>query len=120
MNCPFCQQSCVASSYYDLMANPSPPVSGWKCERHPYTVEILSTPDEQYYIYDFICSRGIEAGQYQEFTLEYCKFKSGDSFSLREGNRKRRGPYIIELDFIPEYITPDNIDKKLSTLLVWS
>jgi hypothetical protein len=52
--------------------------------------------------------------------LEYCKFKSGDSFSLREGNRKRRGPYIIELDFIPEYITPDNIDKKLSTLLVWS
>ena len=124
MKCVFCEQKCQMTSLADDDRNKSWP-DKWKCDHHTVPVE--------YWTYKF------SFGKEQPFNIRYCFkviYKSGMYriyYQIDNGLLSKKNPIcfrvekqfpnislILELDFLPLNITPENILEKLPTLILFS
>ena len=106
--CFFCQQPCQISTYYQL--DPKGRIKGWKCDRHAHTIQYLAIPDATYYAFMFT----IWLDQ-REYSIEAYKLPQGEQWELKQGSKT-----ILHFDYIPPNLTPDNIDGRLKTLIIFS
>jgi len=95
---------------YHHQLSPDGQLKGWRCARHAHPVEYIALPDATYYAWYFTCWH-----RDKELSVESYKLPQGEQWELKKGSA-----LIIHLDFLPEHITPDNIDQKIRTLLVFS
>lgn len=113
MNCYFCQQPCQENK--NLSSEPSvtgDTWQGWLCDRHVRPVSYIKVSDGSFYAFYY---EGMYKGV--SFTAEYYKLPDGDSFELRS---KVGGQIILQFQWLPPFLTPDNIDQRLPTLLTFS
>lgn len=111
--CFYCQQDCTL-----FMRTQDEVKMRGHCERHLHKIYCSSDPQtgvqtSTYYI------------TYQErsYRIKCYKLKETASWELTAyvcSDRVWQWKLIIRLDFLPAHITPDNIDKKLPTLLLFS
>lgn len=103
MICVYCQQECEA--YQDV--NTSFPA--WNCRNHPMLVQFLEVePEDQW-----ACTYAV----YYRDTLLYVEvynFPRSQQWILREGSKT-----VIQFDYLPK-LTPDNINHRIATLIVFS
>jgi hypothetical protein len=104
MNCPYCQCPCTAIE--DVRTS----YPGWLCAKHPHLVQLLEVEPGCYALtYSVSYHRRI-------FFVEVYKLPNNNiCWSLREGSK-----VAVKFDYIPPQLTPDNIDQRLPTLLVFS
>lgn len=105
MICFYCNRECKKNN--DLSATPT----GWEyCDNHPITVHFLITIDGW---------AGLYRVYYKELSLavQILKFFSEDKQIWR---LKHDGKIIVEFDFLPKNLTPDNIYDKIDTLITFS
>lgn len=107
MRCAFCRKPCHISTHYQLGPGE---LYGWKCERHAHPVEYIAIPDATHYAFMFT----VWLDQH-EYSIEAYKLPQGEQWELREGSS-----LIIHFDYIPSNLTPDNIDGRLKTLILFS
>jgi hypothetical protein len=89
-----------------------------ECARHPHKVYCSNDPsstyyaDHQGYTYRVECYKLNETARWELTAL------------VRDESDRHKNVFIwkpvIALDFLPSHITPDNINQKLPTLLVFS
>ena len=108
VRCHFCQRPCQVSSYYQLEAKGQ--LKGWRCNHHAHPVEYIAIPDATYYAFMFTVWQ-----DQHEYSVEGYKLPQGEQWELREGSS-----LILHFDYIPNNLTPDNIDGRLKTLIVFS
>ena len=108
VNCVYCQQPCQTSTVYQL--DPNGHLKGWRCDRHAHEIQYVAVPSAEYYAFFYTL-------RYREFNLsvECYKLPHGDTWELHDGDK-----ILMKLSFIPAQLTPDNIDGRLPTLLVFS
>lgn len=121
MNCPFCQQECPTSNYFTYASDPG--AKGFKCLNHQYRVELIERSIALTHTCYYVVSRPSvkHPDQFDEFLVGYqWNDKNEGLFQIWEGNLKRSSTHhILKLEFVPWHITPDNIDKKISTILTF-
>lgn len=106
--CDYCQQTCQESNYHQLSKGGR--LRGWKCDRHTHTVEYIAVPDAEHYAFTYsLWYRD------KELSVEAYKLPQDERWELHEGEK-----VIFRLDYLPEGLTPDNIDRRLPTLLIFS
>lgn len=108
VRCYYCQKPCRISNYYYLEAKGQ--LKGWKCDNHAHPVEYIAIPDATYYAFMFTLW-----SEEHEYSVEGYKLPQGEQWELREGSS-----LILHFDYIPPNLTPDNIDGRLKTLIVFS
>ena len=88
----------------------------WICNNHPYATRHMSTSFYQESYGHWARYQG------KEYFIHYIRdFDGKESFQVSHQNDKMDVMVeVLSLDFIPKHITPDNIDQKLPTLLIFS
>ncbi len=107
-HCHYCHQPCQVSTHYHL--DHKGQIKGWKCDQHAHSIEYLAIPDATYYAFYFT----VWLDQH-EYSIEAYKLPQGEQWELREGSKT-----ILHLNYIPPKLTPDNIDGRLKTLILFS
>jgi hypothetical protein len=107
MNCPYCQQAMQPTT----CPNDGALLEGFICDNHPHKVSLMATPSRQFYGLDYHLRY-----RDMELKVEVYKFHDGmGQWTLLHGFE-----VIIRLDFLPKNLTPDSIDARLPTLLLFS
>lgn len=111
MNCYFCHQPCQENKKLGSpeFSSTGDTWQGWMCDRHLRPVSYVKVCDGSFYAFYY---EGIYKGV--SFTAEYYKLPDGDSFELRQKTK-----VILQFNWIPQHLTPDNIDERLPTMLVF-
>jgi hypothetical protein len=107
-NCHYCGQPCQVSTHYQLNSNEQ--LRGWQCTKHRYTVEYVAVPDATYYAFYFTCWHN-----HREYSIEAYKLPQGEQWELKRGSET-----LMHLERIPANITPDSIDRRIGSLLLFS
>lgn len=108
INCLYCQQPCQTSTLYQV--DPNGHLKGWKCDRHAHEIQYVAIPSAQYYAFYYTIWHKTRC-----LSIEAYKLPNGETWELHDGDK-----IIMKLNFLPEGLTPDNIDGRLPTLLVFS
>jgi hypothetical protein len=108
VTCHFCQRPCQVSSLYQL--DPQGQLKGWSCPHHAHEVQYIAIPDATYYALMYTCWY-----DNQELSVEAYKLPQGERWELHQGSE-----VIIQLDFLPKSLTPDSIDARIQSLLLFS
>lgn len=111
MNCLYCNKLCEIEEKF-------PDIEYWNCHNHK---------DPIYYTYDVtnqhIVSVSLNCSLNNEnysCHLTYAWNKEANCIIIKFLTDWEAGIAILEFDFIPPNITPENISNKLITLLTWS
>lgn len=105
VECYYCKQPCQFSTYYQL--NQDGQLKGWKCDRHPYTVQYIAVPSATHFAFHFST-----VYDQKEYSIEAYKLPQGEQWDLRCGSQ-----VLIHLDKIPDHINPESIDRRIQSLL---
>lgn len=108
LECLFCQQACLLFKVY-----PKEKLRAWRCCNHAHEVEYIATYDAIYYVfcYTTVCRD-------QRFVIAGYKLPGIEQYNLF-GDEIHPKASILRLAFLPIHLSPDNIDQKIRTLLVW-
>lgn len=106
MQCPFCSSPCQPDNSIRL----SDKLQGWKCDQHAHQVRVVAVPDEVHFAYFFTCRY-----RDREYSIECYKLPQGEQCDFRCGSE-----LVAHFEFIPQHLTPDSIDRRIKTLLVFS
>jgi hypothetical protein len=109
MNCPYCQQPCqprYTNSYQEERG-----LTDLVCDNHKHSLQFEVASRTQFVRWDFLASQ-----QDYRYRIKCVIVDGMESMELIENSSSN---ILIHLPFINYHITPDNIDDKIKTLLVW-
>jgi hypothetical protein len=120
MICPFCEFECQEMAH-DSLKNPNPNFLYWNCDRHIHEVLVVARHDDHtggYYAYSYLVYHNNI-----EYRVEGWKVPTETFWRIKLVNRKidpNDEKIVVKLPYLPANITPDNIQKKIATLITFS